>query len=526
MAITYPTTLDSLANPTSTDLMDNASAALDHWTQHSDANDAIEALEAKVGVNGSAVTTSHDYKLSEVTSTDKAVGKTATQTLTNKTLTSPVVNVGSDAAGDMYYRNGSGALTRLPIGTANYALTSNGTAPEWVSASTVTADEKNALAGTSGTPSSTNKYVTNDDTSGTGAVVRASVLNSGVYGNGADGAMTANGSTTYNTFSSLSANVYTLSRDIYLTDLTGSTGVSINTNGYQIYINGTLTQNGTFKIFSNGGNGGNASGVTGGAAGTGITGTTVPSTVGGAAGGNGGAATSFSAGQNGSNGSSGTASGSNALGVVGISGTATGGSSGSGATGGGAQSTGGTLGTAGALTSTPVTYPVTEPIIRNFGYYRGGSFVTFNVSGGNGGGGGGGSGGSGAGSTGGAGGGGGGSGANGGIVIVYAKTIVVNSGVTLLQAKGGNGGNGANGGTGTGTQYNGSGGGAGGVGGNGGLVILVYGTKSAAITYDVTGGSNGTSGSGSAGAGTGTAGSSGTVSATSAAGMTYEITAN
>lgn len=91
MAITYPTSLDSLANPTSTDLMDNATAALDHWTQHSDANDAIEALEAKVGVNGSAVTTSHDYKLSEVTSTDKAVGKTATQTLTNKTLTSPTI---------------------------------------------------------------------------------------------------------------------------------------------------------------------------------------------------------------------------------------------------------------------------------------------------------------------------------------------------------------------------------------------------------------------------------------------------
>lgn len=49
----------------------------------------INAVEAKIGVDGSAVTTSHDYKLSEVTSSDKAVGKTATQTLSNKTLTSP-----------------------------------------------------------------------------------------------------------------------------------------------------------------------------------------------------------------------------------------------------------------------------------------------------------------------------------------------------------------------------------------------------------------------------------------------------
>lgn len=63
--------------------------------------------------------------------------------------------------------------------------------------------------------------------------------------------MTANGSTTYNSFSSLSANVYTLTRDVFLTNLTGSTGVSINTAGYQLYINGTLTQNGTFKITAN-----------------------------------------------------------------------------------------------------------------------------------------------------------------------------------------------------------------------------------------------------------------------------------
>lgn len=132
MTISYPSSLDSFPNPQSTDLLDNASPTLDHWTQHANVNDAIEALEAKVGIDGSAVTTSFDYKLNEVTSTDKAVGKTATQTLTNKTLTSPVINVGSDAGGDMYYRNGSGVLTRMPIGASGTIISSNGTNPEWI----------------------------------------------------------------------------------------------------------------------------------------------------------------------------------------------------------------------------------------------------------------------------------------------------------------------------------------------------------------------------------------------------------
>lgn len=87
MSTNFPTALDTLTNPASTDSVSTVS----HASQHANANDAIEALQAKVGADSSAVTSSHDYKLSEVTSTDKAVGKTATQTLTNKTLTSPTL---------------------------------------------------------------------------------------------------------------------------------------------------------------------------------------------------------------------------------------------------------------------------------------------------------------------------------------------------------------------------------------------------------------------------------------------------
>ena len=52
------------------------------------------------------------------------VSRVSADTLTNKTLTSPVVNVGSDADGDLYYRS-SGALTRLAKGTAGQALKMN-----------------------------------------------------------------------------------------------------------------------------------------------------------------------------------------------------------------------------------------------------------------------------------------------------------------------------------------------------------------------------------------------------------------
>lgn len=104
-----------------------------HVVAHTNLADAVIALETKLGINSSAVTTTHDYKLSEVLSSDKAVGKTATQTLSGKTLTSPVINVGSDATGDIYYRSSGGAFTRLPLGTTLQQIRVNAgaTAPEY-----------------------------------------------------------------------------------------------------------------------------------------------------------------------------------------------------------------------------------------------------------------------------------------------------------------------------------------------------------------------------------------------------------
>lgn len=60
MATSFPGALDSLVNPQPTDNLDTA--AVLHDDQHANANDAIEALEAKVGVDGSTVRSSLDYK--------------------------------------------------------------------------------------------------------------------------------------------------------------------------------------------------------------------------------------------------------------------------------------------------------------------------------------------------------------------------------------------------------------------------------------------------------------------------------
>lgn len=63
MATSFPTGLDSLTNPTATDTLDSPP----HDEQHADANDAIEALQAKVGINSSADTNSLDYKVNNIT---------------------------------------------------------------------------------------------------------------------------------------------------------------------------------------------------------------------------------------------------------------------------------------------------------------------------------------------------------------------------------------------------------------------------------------------------------------------------
>jgi hypothetical protein len=70
VATNYPASLDNIPNPTSSNPLSNPS----HSEQHIFANTAIEALEAKVGVDGSTDPNSLDYKVSQL----EAAGGTTT----------------------------------------------------------------------------------------------------------------------------------------------------------------------------------------------------------------------------------------------------------------------------------------------------------------------------------------------------------------------------------------------------------------------------------------------------------------
>lgn len=74
-AVSFPTSLDTFTNPSATDRTNSPS----HATQHSNANDGVEALQVKVGIDGSTVNTTHDFKLSQVSDGDYAVSTDGAQ---------------------------------------------------------------------------------------------------------------------------------------------------------------------------------------------------------------------------------------------------------------------------------------------------------------------------------------------------------------------------------------------------------------------------------------------------------------
>lgn len=87
MSTTFPTTLDNWTNPGATTEMDDT--GFEHDLLHAHAFDAIEAIEAKVGVDGSNVTTSLDYivKAAWVAYTPAWTASTTNPTLGNGTIT-------------------------------------------------------------------------------------------------------------------------------------------------------------------------------------------------------------------------------------------------------------------------------------------------------------------------------------------------------------------------------------------------------------------------------------------------------
>lgn len=70
-----------------------------------------------------------------------------------------------------------------------------------------------------------------------------------LWGDGSDGAFTADGAATPG-WATLAANVYTMTRNAYLTDLTINTGITIKTQGFQLWGTGTLTGASSTSIIS------------------------------------------------------------------------------------------------------------------------------------------------------------------------------------------------------------------------------------------------------------------------------------
>ncbi len=257
-----------------------------------------------------------------------------------------------------------------------------------------------------------------------------------IYGNGADGDVTVTGNTT-------------LTSDMYYDDLTINSGVNLCSNGYKVFVKGTLTLNG--KIHNNGSAGSGPSGGSGANKATLGSGTVK---------------------------SGATSSGATVGQTVSAENYCAGGSGGAGGTG---IYNGGAGGSAQAISS---IYGGKSILYSSIQAIMGGLFlagdVAYKINGGNAGGSGGGDG---------TNYGGGGGGAGGG-VLVCAKTI---TGSGSIEAKGGNGA--------AGTGGNAGGGGAGG----GGFVVVISDSDISSLTINVGGGTGGS------GAGSGSAGGNGSV---------------
>ena len=287
-----------------------------------------------------------------------------------------------------------------------------------------------------------------------------------LFGTGVDGALTLTSGTT------------SLSKDLHCTSLTISGTGSINTNGWRLFVSGTLDISAAAAgaITSNGTAGGNSSGTVGAFGPSGLSMRTVGASPITGGGGGGGSSTV---------GTAGTAGGSNTYG--------NGGGGGSGGGGGASTNVGGSGGTGGSQT---VQIPLNTPTVSFMPPGIGASIAAGLIGGGGGGGGGDGAN---------SGGGGGAAGSFGGTIALFARVIQRGSNATasIIQAKGGAGGNGGN------SAGGNAAGGGGGGGGGGGCIYIVNESllgSTIANALDVSGGNGG---AGGAGAGSGKGGSGG-----------------
>lgn len=123
MATNFPAGLDTFTNPVGTDTL----ATPSHSSQHADINDAVEALQAKVGANNSAVTSSLDYKVTAL--------NTSVSDLLSKYVDKTVVA----AKGDILVGTDNDAVGVLTAsGTNGQVLTTNSSTATGLAWTTIT----------------------------------------------------------------------------------------------------------------------------------------------------------------------------------------------------------------------------------------------------------------------------------------------------------------------------------------------------------------------------------------------------
>ena len=173
MATNFPTSLDALTNPVAGDSLSSPS----HAGQHADANDAIEALQAKVGVDSSAVTTSIDYKLRNLTGSVvdqleenwNIVASAATGTINFDVKTASIWYYTSNASANHTLNvRGDGSTTLSSLLAVGDSITvvwanTNGTTAYWpstfqVDGSTITPKWQGGTAPTGGNASAIDLY--------------------------------------------------------------------------------------------------------------------------------------------------------------------------------------------------------------------------------------------------------------------------------------------------------------------------------------------------------------------------------
>jgi len=149
----FPTTLDTItATPAATATLATGS----HTGIHTELKTIVESLQAKIGIDSSAVTTSHDYKLSGVTGTDKAVSKTGTETLTNKTFDSTTALTIKDSNLSIVNATTPSKVAKFDSSAITAATTRTFTLP----------DETTTLIGNDTTETLTNKTLTSPTING------------------------------------------------------------------------------------------------------------------------------------------------------------------------------------------------------------------------------------------------------------------------------------------------------------------------------------------------------------------------